>query len=181
MIGLGRVATKIQIASNGSYKILEYISKDIYIDLLESNIRVEGELAKHEIVEWFEIQTSCKLPEKKEFLKSIDYLNPNITLENSLGELEKQIYKIKNQLVECGINNVLFNVMEESFVMSTESIARKHLKITSYMIDYSGRIRKIKINRTSNYLSNEFDIKSQHPRFNYKTEIENHSKKLFKE
>jgi len=181
VIGLGREATKIQIASNGSYKILEYISKDIYIDLLETNIRVEGGLAKHEIVEWLEIQASCKLPEKKEFLKTIDHLNPNLTLENSLGELEQQIYKIKNQLGECGINNVLFNVMEESFVMSTESIARKQLKITSYMIDYSGRVRKMKINRTSTYQSNEFDIKSQHPRLNYKSEIENHSKKLFKE
>lgn len=181
VISLGREVTKIEIASNGSYKILEYIYKDMYEDLLEANIGVEGGVAKHEIVPWREIQASCKLPEKKEFLKTIDYLNPNLTLEKSLGELEKQIYKIKNQLGECGINNVLFNFMEESFVMSTESIARKQLKITSYMIDYSGRIRKIKINRTSNYQSNEFDIKSQHPRFNYTSEIENHSKKLFKE
>ena len=62
---------------------------------------------------------------------------PNMNLENSLGEMAKYIYKIKSQLAECGINNVLFNVIEESVVMITNPLLRYQLKIGSLMIYYS--------------------------------------------
>ena len=47
------------------------------------------------------------------------------------------------------------------------------------MIDYSRETAKIKLKTISTFQTKEFDVKSQHPKFDYKSEIENHSKKLF--
>lgn len=180
VLSLGREASRIQTSSNGD-KILEYTSIYRYDNLLDAIIGAEGTLAKHDIVNWSDMEGICKIPEKKEILKTIDYLSPNLNLENSLDEMEKQIYKIKSQLGECGISNVLLNIIEETFVMSSEHVMRKQLKIISYMIDYSRIIRKIRINRTSAYQSKEFEIKSQNLRINFTNEITDHSKKIFKQ
>lgn len=183
VIYLVRQASKIEFSQNGTSKILEYRTHDLHEQLeylLESNIDDEAEVAKHSIVRWLEIQHHCKLPHQVDILDSVEYLNPNMNLENSLGEMAKYIYKIKSQLAECGINNVLFNVIEESVVMTTDPLLRNQLKIGSLMIDYSRGTSKIKLKTISTFQTKEFDVKSQHPKFDYKSEIENHAKKLFK-
>ena len=75
----------------------------------------------------------------------------------------------------------MFNVIEERYLISSPSVARKQLVIFSYMIDYSERFMKIKSNLKSSFQSPEFEIKSTHLDFRNTKEFENHSKKLFKQ
>ena len=185
-----RKATKVTIFENGSYKNLDYNNndlgkKELYLDVMEDmfelNIGVEAVLAKKEIVPWVEISNICKMPDKKEILRKIDFLNPAASIEDLVGEMAKEIYRIKGQLIECGVKNVMFNVIEERYLISSPSVARKQLVIFSYMIDYSERFMKIKSNLKSSFQSPEFEIKSTHLDFRNTKEFENHSKKLFKQ
>jgi hypothetical protein len=181
-----RKATKVTIFENGSYKNLDYIgNNDRYLDnweeLFDANIGSEAFLAKHEIVPWVDVSNICKMLAKKEILRKIEFLNPTKSIENLVGEMAKEIYGIKGQLIECGIQNVMFNVIEEGYLISSPSVARKQMVIFSYMIDYSGRFMKINSNLKSSFQSPEFEIKSPHLDFRYAKEIENHSKKLFKQ
>jgi hypothetical protein len=129
-------------------------------ELFDANIGSEAFLAKHEIVPWVDVSNICKMLEKKEILRKIDFLNPTKSIENLVGEMAKEIYGIKGQLIECGIQNVIFNVIEEGYLISSPSVARKQMVIFSYMIDYSGRFMKINSNLKSSFQSPEFEIKS---------------------
>ena len=126
-------------------------------------------------------QISAKMPDKKEILRKIDFLNPTANTEILVGEMAKEIHRIKDQLIECGIKNVIFNVIEERYLISSPSVARKQMVIFSYMIDYSGRFMQIIANLKSSFQSPEFEIKSPHLDFRNTKEIEHHSKKLFKQ
>ena len=68
VLSLGREASRIQTSSNGD-KILEYTSIYRYDNLLDAIIGAEGTLAKHDIVNWSDMEGICKIPEKKEILK----------------------------------------------------------------------------------------------------------------
>ena len=150
--------------------------------IFELNLLKEASLVKNDIVTWAEVSDICKMPEKKEILRKIDFLNPATSIENLVGEMAKEIFGIKGQLIECGIENVIFNVIEESYLVSSPSVARKQMVIISYMIDYSERFMKIKSNIKSSFQSSEFQIGSgSQLDFRYAKEIEHHSKKLFKQ
>ncbi len=183
-----RKATKLQINENGSYKNLDFNyndldKKDGYLDYMEDifemNVRFEATLVKKEIVPWVDVSNVCKMPEKKEILRKIDFLNPTVNAENLVVEMAKEIYKIKSQLIECGIKTVIFNVMEERYLINSPSLARKQMVILSYMIDYSGRFMRIILNSQTSFQTSEFELKSPHLDFRNRKEIENHSKKLF--
>jgi hypothetical protein len=179
-----RKATKLQIFENGSYKNLDYSNNylDVIEDLFDTSIGREALLAKNEIVPWIEISTGCKMPEKKEILRKIDFLNPALNIENLVGEMAKEIYRIKSQLIICGVKNVIFNVIEENYLISSTSVARKQMRIFSYGIDYSGGIMKNTLNLKSYFQSPEYEISSGSQfDFKYTKEIEYHSKKLFKQ
>lgn len=182
-----RKATKVTIFENGSYKNLDYIgNNDRYLDnweeVFDTNIGSEAFLAKNEIVTWVDVSNICKMPEKKEILRKIEFLNPAKSIENLVGEMAKEIYGIKGQLIECGIKNVIFNVIEEGYLIGPPSVARKQMVIFSYMIDYSERFMKVKSNIKSSFQSPEFQIGSgSQLDFRYAKEIEHHSKKLFKQ
>ena len=185
-----RKATKVTIFENSTYKNSDFNNNDMgrpesYLDYMEDlfdlNIGREAVLAKKEIVPWVDISNICKMPEKKEILIKIDFLNPAASTDSLVSEMAKEIHKIKSQLIECGINNVMFNVIEERYLISSPSVARKQMVIFSYMIDYSGIFMQIIANLKSSYQSPEFEIKSPHLDFLNTKEIENHSKKLFKQ
>ena len=184
-----RNAAKVTIYENGTYKNLDFNNNDLgkkdnYLNLMENifelNLLKEASLVKNDIVTWAEVSDICKMPEKKEILRKIEFLNPAKSIENLVDEIAKEIFEIKGQLIECGIENVIFNIIEESYLVSSPSVARKQMVIFSYMIDYSGRFRKIKLNLKSSFQSPEFELKSSHLDFRNTKEIENHSKKLFK-
>jgi hypothetical protein len=177
-----RKATKLQIFENGSYKNLDYIgNNDGYLhdseEFFNASIRTEVRLAKHTFVHWDDISIHCKMPEKNEILRKIDFLNPGINIENLVSEMAKEIGSIKSQLIECGIKNVIFNVIEEGYFMSSPLVARKRMVVFSYMIDYSEIFMKNTLNIKSYFQSPEFKIGSgSQLDFKYTKEIEHHSK-----
>ena len=172
-----RQSTKVKHTENGNYFPLEYISSDKSIELGMYMISI-GAKKKNDIVSWEEVAEICSMPKFDLILKSVDFLNPEINLDNSITNLIKEIGSKKETLIKCGLNDILFNIGQEDLLPSSPGLGYKEFTLVSISANFSGRFVRINKKEMSKFRTENFSLKSAHARLNYAENFKKHANKL---